>query len=343
MINAKNGMYNLEKRHPMKNRNLLQKIIGGVICIGIVAGATSCTDNAVQPPEDTSRQTTVQTYESVSDHPDTSVDPTDSYESVTDDNAIPDDLANLGIVEKENGVLYYQPPKCNGEAWTLNEIVEAMETKNEFFNDISKISVGQAVIDLKVDDKYYMTGVSAYGYEKVFDESVRLRSYFHWDLLQFNDVFIMAENYYGGGKKIVFTKDGITEIPDENRMDASNPNPETNLIEFGSAISFTYRDDGKIGYVRIPYKFTAMQDIGCILRYVSRDELYREEGYAIFENNEFVYYPEKKLTLSEARDLDGEFHMFKSSDWSDWPSEIQNAQTLDELMAYNKTVYARAK
>ena len=285
--------------------------------------------------------------DSVSDSPDTDRNPIDSYESVTDDNTIPDDLANLGIIEKKDGTLYYQPPKCNGEAWTINEIIEEMEDKNEFFNDISKISVGQAVIDLKFVDngiknckRYcYMTSISAYGYEKVFEEPVGLEM----DMLQFDDIFIMAENYDGGGEKIVFTNDGITEISDENRMDASNPNPETNLIEFGSAISFTYRDDGKIGYVRKPYKFVAMHDIRDIIRYVSRDELYCEEGYAIFENNKFVYYPEKTLTLSEARDIDGEFQMLKSSDLSGLPSEIQNAQTLDELMEYSKTVYARAK
>ena len=234
-----------------------------------------------------------------------------------------------------------------------------MEHKNEYFDDIFQIAVGNAVINLTFKDLdynpdyssdfiknmrvCYMTSANAYGYEKVFEEPVELNTAYEWDLLQFDVIFIMSENYYGGGKKIVFTKDGITEIPDDNRMDASNPNPETNLIEFGSAISFTYRDDGKIGYVRKPYKFVAMHDIRDIIRYVSRDELYCEEGYAIFENNKFVYYPEKTLTLSEARDIDGEFQMLKSSDLSGLPSEIQNAQTLDELMEYSKTVYARAK
>ena len=346
MINAKNGMHNLERRLPMKNRNLLQKIIGGVICIGIVAGATSCTDNTVQTSEDTSTQTTEQSLESVSDRPDTDGNPIDSYQSVHDDNTIPDDLADLGIIEKKDGTFYCQPNKCEGEAWTINEIIEEMEDKNEFFNDISKISVGQAIINLQFIDngiknckRYcYMTSISAYGHKKVFEKPVGLKI---MDMLQFDDIFIMAENYDGGGDKWVFTKYGITEIPDDSRIDTLNP--LTNLIEYGYGITFMYRDDGKIGYVRRPYKFNAMNDIGCILKYVSRDELYREEGYAIFENNEFVYYPEKTLTISEARDIDGEFQMFKSCDWSAWPSEIQNAQTLDDLIEYNKTVYARAK
>lgn len=267
-------------------------------------------------------------------------------ESITVDENNPVYFSDKGVLIKRDGTLYYQPPKYVGEAWTIDELIEEMEGKNEFFNDISKISVGQAVIDLKFVDngiknckRYcYMTSISAYGYEKVFDEPVGLKI---MDILQFDGIFIMAENYYGGGDKIVCTKDGITDILEDKRIDELNP--ETNLMECGSAISFNYRDDGRIGYVRRPNKYTAIQDASYLLRCVARDELCMEKGYAIFENNEFAYYPEKVFTVSDCRDIDGEFQMFKSFDLSGWASEIQNAQTLDELIEYNKTVYARAK
>ena len=269
-----------------------------------------------------------------------------ALESITVDENNPVYFSDKGILVKRDGTLYCQPNKCEGEAWTINEIIEEMEDKNEFFNDISKISVGQAIIDLQFIDngiknckRYcYMTSISAYGHKKVFEKPVGLKI---MDMLQFDDIFIMSENYGSGGDKWVFTKYGITAIPDDNRIGTLNP--LTNLIESGYGITFMYRDDGKIGYVRRPYKYIGIQDASYLLRCVARDELYKEEGYAVFENNEFVYYPEKTLTLSEVRDIDSEFQMFKSYDLSGWPSEIQNAQTLDDLIEYNKTVYARAK
>ena len=374
MINAKNGMHNLERRLPMKDRNLLQKIIGGAICIGIVAGATSCTDNTVQTPEDTSKQTAEQTLESVSDRPNTDRNPIDSYQSVHDDNTIPDDLSDSGIIGKKDDTLYYQPNKCIDDSYVFNKVIEEMQKKNDYFNDVTRISVGEALIDLMFKDDIrdydpdydpneepktrtcYMSKLSAYGYEKIFDDPKQLYGNFHVYLLQFDGTFIMgfgfsdtAPYFPGSGYKIIFTEDGIIEFND--RKDGEDNrfalNPKTNLLEPVSGIAFEYREDGKIGYVRVPNKYLGCNSIEShLVNCVARDDFCREVGYAEIKDGEIIYYPEQTFVVSDYFDLDSEFQELKKyCNHKDdcWLRPYCEFPTLDDLMEYNRKTYARAK
>ena len=332
----------------MKNSNFVRRSsMWVIICIGIILSVTACADNTVQTPEDTSRQTT----ESASERTETGGDPIDSYESVIDDNAIPDDLADLGIIKKENGTLYYPPNKCIEDSWAFRDIFDRIGRKHEFFNDVTRISVGQAVIELKSDDKKYMTKLSAYGQEKVFDEPMFLNGNFGLYVLQFDGTFIMgyagnsiAPDFYGLGYKIIFTEDGIIEFDDPE--DDHILNPETGFLEPVTVVAFEYREDGKIGYVRIPRKYIGCHSLGDHLYdCVARDDFYREVGYAEIEDGKIVYYPEETFLVLDYFDLDKEFYALKKwyADNKEFTDPYSDFKTLDDIIERNIKTYARAK
>lgn len=336
----------------MKNSNFVRRSsMWVIICIGIILSVTSCRKNTVQTPEDTSRQTA----ESASERTETGGDPIDSYESIIDDNAIPDDLADLGIIKKENGTLYYPPNKCIEDSWAFRDIFDRIGRKHEFFNDVTRISVGQAVIELKSDDKKYMTKLSAYGQEKVFDEPMFLDGNFGLYVLQFDGTFIMgyafrgtAPDFPGGGYKIIFTENGILELDKSDESEEGNfiLNTETGLLEPNSCIGFEYRDDGKIGYVRIPSKYIGCYSLGDHLdNCVARDDFYREVGYAEIEDGKIVYYPEETFLVLDYFDLDKEFYAVKKwyADNNEFTDPYSEFKTLDEIMERNMKTYARAK
>lgn len=364
----------------MKNSNFIRRLTWVIICIGIISGVTSCRKNTVQTPEDTLKQTAEQALESVSDRPDTDGNHTDSYESVPDDNTIPEDFADLGIIEKKDGTLYYQPNKFIEDKCAFHEVIEEMQKKNDYFNDVTRISVGEAVIDLMFKDDIrdydpdydpneepktrtcYMAKLSAYGYEKMFDDPKQLYGNFHVYLLQFDGTFIMgfgfsdtAPYFPGSGYKIIFTEDGIIEFNDWDWEDGGEDkrfilNPKTNLLEPVSGIAFEYREDGKIGYVRVPNKYLGCNSIEChLVNCVARDDFCREVGYAEIKNGEIIYYPEQTFVVSDYFDLDSEFQELKrccnheNGEDACWLSPYCSFATLDDLMEYNRKTYARAK
>ena len=361
----------------MKNSNFIQRLTWGIICIGIILSVTSCKKNTVQTPEDTSRQTSAQTFESVSARPETDGKTIDSYESVSKDNAIPDDIADLEIIRKENGTLYYPPNKCIEDSWAFRDMFESMHNKNEFFNDVTQISVGEAVIDLMFEDEIrdydpdynpneepktrtcYMSKLSAYGYEKIFDDPKQLYGNFHVYLLQFDGTFIMgfgfsdtSPDFPGSGYKIIFNEDGIIEFNDWDWEDRGEDNrfilnPKTNLLEPVSGIAFEYREDGKIGYVRVPNKYLGCNSIEShLVNCVARDDFCREVGYAEIKDGEIIYYPEQTFVVSDYIDLDSEFQELKKyCNHKDdcWLRPYCEFPTLDDLMEYNRKTYARAK
>ncbi len=281
-----------------------------------------------------------------------------ALESITVDENNPVFFSDKGVLGKRDGTLYYQPNKCIEDSYAFHEVIEEMQKKNDYFNDVTRISVGQAVIDLKFVDngikncprQCYMMSICAYGHEKLYDDPKSLSGNFHVYLIQSDDAFIMqfsnaglARGFPGSGYTIIFTEDEVIELNNNNKQsEYYNVNPETNLLEPVSSIAFVYRDDGKIGYVRIPSHYHGIIFLSDVItNCVARDDFYRETGYAEIENGEIIYYPEKTFTVSDYYDLDECFQFLKEN--IDDLNEYNKFESLEELMEYNRKTYAKAK
>ncbi len=246
-----------------------------------------------------------------------------------------------GVLGTKDGTLYFSSASTFENSVAFQNTIEEMQKDTENRGNITKIVVGRATIDISIEEVTtaynkasvcYAHSVSAYGYTKTFGEPIALYGNFYVKFLQAEDVFGMTITDCELGTKFFITKDGIYEVVDKT-------DGTLDEIMNVSIMSFEMRDDGRIGYIRRPYKYIEMQSPALLSYCVARDELAKETGYVTFENAEIIYHPEKTYTVSDLYDME---ELFETQKPFGFGSDCDPA-TLDELLKYNSSHYDRAE
>lgn len=259
----------------------------------------------------------------------------------------------------KDDVLYHGYTGTNEESFKFSFAINYLDKNYESYKDLHSIRIGEFLLKIKFYEHEVLPGetvmysclesITANGQELVVNDGWDHGGSAYLGGMLFcanapENVFVFTKNS-NITKTWIFTEKEIIEVPIGNYWDESQP-------EFynTSIYNFTMRDDGKLGYIRRPYKALQSVDIlGQLYYVVSRDELGREEGYVTIENGEIVYNLEKIYTISDLYDLDDYFKQWLLQR-STWDEEILEsygifgtANSLDELLEYNAQRYEPAK
>ncbi len=205
------------------------------------------------------------------------------------------------------------------------------------FEELSKIEIGDAVIDVEVEKNEdfdgeiyyvgYVNSASVFGHTVTFDEYEIFIS--GGDALSDFTAFVTDEVLVIGAPIYVITKSGVYTPA----MTVKNTDEYNNWVCY-----HFYEKDGKLMYVRKPLKYDSIiQQVGGIVfeACVSKDELYREDGYVTIENGEFIYTSEKTITVEEHFDLEKEFEIWKEV------IGLDPDMTMEELIEENSKKYIK--
>lgn len=259
--------------------------------------------------------------------------------TVAEDN--PFFVSKDGILGTKDGTLYFSSSSSFENSVAFQNTIETMQNDTENRGKITQIIVGKATIEISIEDDLYANyedsrcrahSVSAYGHTKTFEEPIALYGNFYVKFIQTENVFGMTITNCELGTKFFITEDGIYDIPDHT-------DGTLDEIINVSIMSFELRDDGRIGYIRRPYKYIEMQSPALLSYCVARDEFAKETGYITFENGEIKYHFEKAYTISDLYDMEELFEKQKPLGFS---SDC-DPDTLDELLEYNSSHYDRAE
>ncbi|MCQ2456915.1 MAG: hypothetical protein MJ096_06125 [Clostridia bacterium] len=268
-------------------------------------------------------------------------------------------VSDGGFLGKRDGTVYFGFIHTGEEAHALFDFISEVQTGGEANRDMKEIIIGNGTLAISVeanpregDDPAFIvtvTSVSAYGRTKVFDEPRTLVGNFLTYIYQTDEAFVMAQtNSEGLGAINIFAESGEYEIMSYEKT-AGLPEEERKDVLLTGICD---RDDGKLGYIKIPQKYTNHQYYYSELTYVvSRSEFAKEEGYIDLSGGEMVFVPTKTYTVSELFDLDADFAAVLEY-VADHPDDIYVTKngvrlfnnipvtdTLDELFAYNAERY----
>ncbi|MBE6617380.1 MAG: hypothetical protein E7627_05525 [Ruminococcaceae bacterium] len=259
----------------------------------------------------------------------------------------------------KDGVLYSGYKFSTEELYRFSDTIGYLEKHYDWYKDINAISLGDFWLDVRYNEHEVMPGetvmycalesITANGQKLTVNDGWQYGGSVYLYGLFFSagapdKVYVYTGSSYLVTTTYIFTDTGIIELNPGNYWDESQPEFYNNSI-----YNFKMRDDGKLGYIRRPYKALQSVDISGQLQYVvSRDEFGKEEGYVTIEKGEVIYHPEKTYTISEIYDFDGMFEQWLeySSTQGDVSLEgyglLGKVKTLDEYFEQNSLRYKPA-
>lgn len=256
-----------------------------------------------------------------------------------------------GILGKTDGAVYFGFVDSYVDALAFAESIEAMQENTENFGKITDIVIGKGVVQICFsEDKEAVTckavSVSAYGHQKNFEPPLQLYGNQLIYIYQTEKEFVFSRVVNGFGENWIFTSDGLYIV--DNNHDGEIDYQSAEWYN-ESCYAFETREDGKLGYIRMPRKYLQSQVLFEQIRYcVASDEFCKEVGYVEFVGGNIRYIPEQKYTVSQVYDINviyEEWHSYAQTMDEQYfeINGIPKTDSLDELLEYNSRIYERAE
>lgn len=243
----------------------------------------------------------------------------------------------------------------------FSDTMETLEKEYEKYKKLDTITVGEGKLSItfveyedadgNISCEVRCTGIEAFGHTVDFFESYDLFGNFTLYTFTADGAFVFE---YENLDTFLITKEGTVSLLQAVDLNLPADTTDKTALDDWSCKSFytfTLRDDGTLGYTRIPRKYLFTNVFADQIRYcTSLSEFAKEEGYVEFEDGQPVYHPEKKYTAGEVYDIEELYRLTVA-----FAAEQENSEeylksidfpvveSFEEFLEYNKEHYKEAE
>lgn len=246
-------------------------------------------------------------------------------------------------------------------ALQFGSTIETLEKDYERYQNVETVTVGEGKLNITFSEykdidgnaayEVRCTGIEAFGHTVDFSESYDLFGNFTLYTFTADGAFVIE---YENLDTFLITKEGTISLLQGSHLNLPADTTDKTALDDWSCKSFytfTLRDDGTLGYTRIPRKYLFTNVFADQIRYcTSLSEFAKEEGYVEFEDGQPVYHPEKKYTAGEVYDIEELYRLTVA-----FAAEQENSEeylksidfpvveSFEEFLEYNKEHYKEAE